>query len=62
MQGSKVKSLDDKKIDGRPMWVCVNFTNLNKACPKDSYLFPRIDRLFDEMSHPISEVVTDTTL
>ena len=23
--------------------MCVDFTNLNKACPKNSYLLPRID-------------------
>ena len=27
--------------------MCVNFTNLNKACPKDGYLLPRIDLLVD---------------
>ena len=27
--------------------VCVDFTNLNKACPKDSYPLPRIDTLVD---------------
>ena len=30
--------------------VCVNFTNLNKVCPKDSYLLPLIDRLVDDTS------------
>ena len=30
--------------------VCVDFTNLNKACPKDSYPLPRIDRLVDDTS------------
>ena len=31
-----------KKANGK--WkMCVDFTNLNKACPKDSYLLPRID-------------------
>ena len=25
--------------------MCVDFTDLNKACPKDSYPFPRIDQL-----------------
>ena len=30
--------------------MCVEFTNLNKACPKDSYLFPRIDTLVDSMA------------
>ena len=27
--------------------LCVNFTELNKACPKDSYPLPRIDLLID---------------
>ena len=27
--------------------MCVDFTNLNKACPKDSYSLPRIDALVD---------------
>ena len=27
--------------------MCVDFTNLNKACPKDSYPFPRVDILVD---------------
>jgi len=31
-----------KKVNAK--WrMCVDFTNLNKACPKDSYPFPRID-------------------
>ena len=30
--------------------MCVDFTDLNKACPKDSYLFPRIDTLVDSMA------------
>ncbi|XP_022862336.1 uncharacterized protein LOC111382551 [Olea europaea var. sylvestris] len=35
-----------KKSSGK--WrVCVDFTNLNKACPKDSFLLPRIDQLVD---------------
>ena len=35
-----------KKVNGK--WrMCVNFTDLNKACPKDSYPFPRIDQLVD---------------
>jgi len=33
-----------KKANGK--WrMCVDFTNLNKACPKDSYHFPHIDQL-----------------
>ncbi len=27
--------------------MCVDFTDLNKACPKDSYPLPRIDQLVD---------------
>lgn len=27
--------------------MCVNFTNLNKACPKDPFSVPRIDQLID---------------
>ena len=35
-----------KKANGK--WrMCVNFTNLNKAYPKDSYPLQRIDQLVD---------------
>ena len=35
-----------KKKTGK--WrVCVDFTDLNKACPKDPFLMPRIDQLVD---------------
>ena len=27
--------------------MCVDFTDLNKACPKDHFLMPRIDQLVD---------------
>jgi len=30
--------------------MCVNFTDLNKACPKDSYPLPSIDSLVDNAS------------
>jgi hypothetical protein len=30
--------------------MCVNFTNLNRACPKDSFPLPRIDLLVDSTS------------
>ena len=35
-----------KKKNGQ--WqVCVDFTDLNKACPKDSFPMPQIDQLVD---------------
>ena len=35
-----------KKANGK--WrMCVDFTDLNKACPKDSYPLPQIDVLVD---------------
>ena len=34
-------------------WVCVDFMDLNKACPKDPFPMPRIDQLVDATaSHP----------
>ena len=41
-----------KKKNGK--WrVCVDFTDLNKACPKDLVPLPRIDQLVDAMvGHP----------
>ena len=30
--------------------TCIDFTNLNKACPKDSFPLPRIDQLVDATS------------
>ena len=42
-----------KKANGK--WrICVDFTDLNKACPKDSYSLPRIDQLVDSIvSHQL---------
>ena len=38
-----------KKPNGK--WrTCVDFINLNKACPKDSFPLPRIDQLVDATS------------
>ena len=35
-----------KKANGK--WrICVDFTDLNRACPKDSFPLPRIDQLMD---------------
>ena len=41
-----------KKNNGK-WWVCVNFTDLNKACPKDHFPMPRINQLVDAtVGHP----------
>ena len=41
-----------KKKSGK-WWVCVDFTGLNKACPKDPFPMPRIDQLVDAtVGHP----------
>ena len=35
-----------KKLN-RKWRMCVDFTDLNQACPKDSFPLPRIDQLVD---------------
>ena len=41
-----------KKKNGK-WWVCVDFTDLNKACPKDPFPMSRIDQLVDAtVSYP----------
>ena len=35
------------KKASRKWRMCVDFTDLNKACPKDSYPLPRVDVLVD---------------
>ena len=35
-----------RKKNGK-RWVCIDFTDLNKACPKDSFPLPHIDMLVD---------------
>ena len=38
-----------KKANGK--WrMCVDFTDLNKTCPKDSFPLPRINQLMDSTS------------
>lgn len=34
------------KANGK-LRMCVDYTNLNKACPKDPYQLPRIDQMVD---------------
>ena len=35
-----------EKLNGK--WrICIDFTNLNKVCPKDNFPLPRIDQLVD---------------
>lgn len=43
------KTVVVKKKNGK--WrVCVDFTSLNKACPKDSFPLPKIGQLVDAIS------------
>ena len=38
-----------KKVNEK--WrMCVDFMDLNKTCPKDSFLLPRIDQLVDSIA------------
>ena len=41
-----------KKKNGK-LRVCIDFTNLNRVCLKDSFLMPKIDQLVDATyGHP----------
>jgi hypothetical protein len=34
----------------RKLRMCIDYTSLNKACPKDPYPLPRIDQIVDSTS------------
>ena len=38
------------KKPNRKWRICIDFTDLNRACPKDSYPLPSIDQLVDATS------------
>ena len=38
-----------QKANGK-WWLCIDFIDLNKACPKDPFPFPRIDQIVDSTS------------
>ena len=43
------KSISAPKANGK--WrLCIDFTDLNKACPKDPFPLPRIDQIVDSTS------------
>jgi hypothetical protein len=31
--------------------MCIDYTSLNKACPKDPFALPRIDQVIDSIAH-----------
>ena len=51
-----------KKKNGK--WqVCVDFTDLNNACPKDLFLMPKIDQLVDAtVGHPWMSFLKETLM
>ena len=40
--------------------MCIDYTNLNKTCPKDPFPLPRIDQVIDSMAgaHTREDIVT----
>ena len=39
-----------KKKNGKSR-MCIDFTDLNKACPKDDFPLPRIDKVVDDAAN-----------
>jgi hypothetical protein len=37
-------------MTGGKLWMCIDYTSLNKACPKDPFPLPRIDQIMDSTS------------
>jgi hypothetical protein len=42
-----VENKKDEPAIVKIWWMCVDYTNLNKACPKDPFPLPRIDQVID---------------
>lgn len=40
-----------KKVNEK-WWICIDYTDLNKTCLKDSFLLSKIDKLIDATSGP----------
>ncbi|KAF5477476.1 hypothetical protein F2P56_004113 [Juglans regia] len=46
-----------KKVSGKRR-MCIDFTDLNKVCPKDSFPLPRIDLIVDSTAgHPLPSFI-----
>ena len=41
------RSKKDEPMVAKVWRMCIDFTNLNKACPKDPFPLPRIDQVID---------------
>ena len=38
--------------------MCIDYTHLNKACPKDPFPLPRIDQVIDSTAQAINQAFT----
>jgi hypothetical protein len=39
--------------------MCIDFTDINKACPKDEFPLPRIDSLMDAVATSVLVILLD---